>query len=311
MSRRNGPSKAPAAEPTINILDDEDVGNLRGVSGQGYAWEEEYKRSWDELQEDEYGSLQGAVASIQQQLKRRRLHRDTSAVQRGIIRHLYLVIDMSSVMMELDLKPSRLECTLNLAEQFIGEYFDQNPLSQLGVILTRNALAEKLTELSGGFAGLGFGNPGDHTSALSVKRNREPEGEPSLQNALELARSCLGHVPSHGSREILVLYGALTTCDPGSINDTLKSLKKDRIRVSMVGLSAEVQICRTICKATGGTYGVVMNETHFKELLFENIPPPPMTAASNTASLIQMGFPKSKLFDASPWCAWYVIVLDF
>ncbi|KAJ3287133.1 hypothetical protein HK104_008741, partial [Borealophlyctis nickersoniae] len=47
MSRRNGPSKAPAAEPTINILDDEDVGNLRGVSGQGYAWEEEYKRSWD------------------------------------------------------------------------------------------------------------------------------------------------------------------------------------------------------------------------------------------------------------------------
>ena len=129
-------------------------------------------------------------------------------MQRGIIRHVYLGIDMSSAMVELDLKPSRLECTLTLAEQFINEYFDQNPLSQLGVILTRRGVAEKITELSGmGFAtdtklatakpdvhGLMMcdtGNPTEHIEAIRKKDNRLPDGEPSLQNLLDLARTSL------------------------------------------------------------------------------------------------------------------------
>lgn len=38
---------------------------------------------------------------------------------------------------------------LQLLEKFVEEYFDQNPLSQLGLILMKNKRAEKLTELSG------------------------------------------------------------------------------------------------------------------------------------------------------------------
>ncbi|TPX66741.1 hypothetical protein SpCBS45565_g04287 [Spizellomyces sp. 'palustris'] len=185
------PKRKPSAKGISAIdIDDDEGHDLMGASGQGYSWEEEYKRSWDILQEDEQGSLQGVVASIQQQLKRRRLHRDTATVQRGIIRHLYLVIDLSRAMAELDLKPSRIECTMRLAEEFIGEYFDQNPLSQLGIIITRDALAEQLTELTG--------NPTDHTSALQKRSNREPKGEPSLQNALELARTSLAYVSFRG-----------------------------------------------------------------------------------------------------------------
>ena len=30
------------------------------------------------------------------------------------------------------------------------------------------------------------------------------------------------HVPSHASREVLVVLGSLTTCDPGDMNDTIK-----------------------------------------------------------------------------------------
>ncbi|KAJ3054431.1 hypothetical protein HK097_001836 [Rhizophlyctis rosea] len=294
MAARRPP--VPAEDVEINIMDDDDGNQLRGASGQGYSWEEEYKRSWDVLQEDEQGSLQGAVASIQQQLKRRRLYRDSATVQRGIIRHVYLGIDMSSAMVELDLKPSRLECTLTLAEQFINEYFDQNPLSQLGVVLTRRGVAEKITELSG--------NPTEHIEAIRKKDNRLPDGEPSLQNLLDLARTSLHHVPSHGSREILVLYGSLTTCDPGNILDTISQLKEDTIRVSMIGLSAEVQICRTICKETNGSYGVVLNEPHYKDLLFENVPPPPLAVAKSNSNLIRMGFPGSKVFEHVALCAW-------
>ncbi|KAJ3002824.1 hypothetical protein HKX48_002092, partial [Thoreauomyces humboldtii] len=85
---------------------------------------------------------------------------------------------------------------------------------------------------------------------------------------------------------------------------TVRSLINNDIRVSIVGLSAEVQICKTIAKETKGTYHVVMNEQHFKELLFENIPPPPIATAQNTSNLIQMGFPESKTFEVPGLCAW-------
>jgi transcription initiation factor TFIIH subunit 2 len=75
--------------------------------------------------------------------------RDTDTIQRGIIRFLFLIIDVSNAMLEKDLRPSRIDLTFTLAESFIGEYFDQNPISQLGIIITRDGIAEKLTELSG------------------------------------------------------------------------------------------------------------------------------------------------------------------
>jgi transcription initiation factor TFIIH subunit 2 len=61
------------------------------------------------------------------------------------------------------------------------------------------------------------------------------------------------HVPAHGSREILIIMGSLTTCDPGDIYDTINGLVNENIRVSVVGLAAEIQICKHMCKKTRGT----------------------------------------------------------
>ena len=47
-------------------------------------------------------------------------------------------------------------------------------------------------------------------------------GEPSIQNALDVALSSLRHLPRHTSREVLIVYAALTTCDPGEIETTIK-----------------------------------------------------------------------------------------
>lgn len=47
-------------------------------------------------------------------------------------------------------------------------------------------------------------------------------GEPSLQNSVELAMKSLKLLPSHASKEILIIIGALTTCDPGDINETIQ-----------------------------------------------------------------------------------------
>lgn len=63
--------------------------------------------------------------------------------------------------------------------------------------------------------------------------------------------SC-SHLPTHSSREILIIFGSLTTCDPGNIHDTLDACVKNKIRISVVALAAEMKICRDMCDKTGG-----------------------------------------------------------
>lgn len=278
-------------DPRITIDDDDDANhNLQGQSGAGYAWEEEYKRSWDVLKEDDQGSLQTLVNALQQQLKRRKLQRNAQPVQRVIIRHLYIVVDLSEGMEEIDLKPSRMELTFGFLHQFVQEYFDQNPLSQIGIIVTRNGLASEITELSA--------VPTDHLKALDELKLKKPRGDPSLQNALRLAMSSLMHMSTYASREILIIHSSLNTADPGNILDTLTELVKNMIRVSVIGLSAELHICKQICEKTMGVYNIVLNESHYKDILFEHIPPPPIVHqnASKTAKMLEMGFPTGKRY---------------
>jgi transcription initiation factor TFIIH subunit 2 len=60
--------QATVTEEYIDI-DDE---NQNTAQQTGYAWEEEYKRSWDVLQEDEDGSLKRTVENLQHRMKRKK-----------------------------------------------------------------------------------------------------------------------------------------------------------------------------------------------------------------------------------------------
>ncbi|GMF28344.1 unnamed protein product [Phytophthora fragariaefolia] len=164
-------------------------------------------------------------------------------VRKGLIRYTYVVMDLSRGMANKDWKPHRLACTSDVLQHFVKDYFDQNPISQLGVIGIKGMTAEKLSDLSG--------NPKTHmeriAAALAVDK------EPSLQNALEIAKSSLKTVPAYGSREVVVVYGNLVTADPGDIFQTLASLKRENIRVSFIGIGAEMHLLRRIADGTDGT----------------------------------------------------------
>lgn len=113
----------------------------------------------------------------------RRLLKDTTPLQRGIIRHLILVVDLSSAMTEKDLRPTRYLLTLRYVQEFVTEFFEQNPISQLGIIGMRDGLAVRVSDMSG--------NPNDHISNIQALRSQEPKGQPSLQNALDMCRGAL------------------------------------------------------------------------------------------------------------------------
>eukprot|EP01112_Ceratiomyxa_fruticulosa_P011168 TRINITY_DN3013_c0_g1_i2.p1 TRINITY_DN3013_c0_g1~~TRINITY_DN3013_c0_g1_i2.p1 ORF type:complete len:381 (-),score=48.39 TRINITY_DN3013_c0_g1_i2:293-1435(-) len=248
--------------------------------GEGYSWEKDYDKTWEKLPEDEVSIENANRRAKRARQEQKRAQLETRAIRRGMHRHVFLIVDFSRAMNDKDLKPTRLSVTLNLIDAFIREYFDQNPLSQLGLISTSASKAERITELSG--------NPTRHVTAL--RKAATTSGEPSLQNALEMALSTLIHVPKHGSREIVVIFASLTTCDPGDIYTTIENLKKENIRASVVGLSAELRVCRALTEQTNGLFSVALNEDHFREVLFEHVQPPPTTTKIE-ASLVHMGFP--------------------
>lgn len=151
------------------------------------AWED-IQRSWDAVVEDADGTLTGAIEGRAEAEKRARLLKDTTPLQRGIIRHLVLVLDMSFAMLEKDMLPSRYELSMVYASQFVREYFEQNPISQLAIIGMRDGVAVRISDMSG--------NPADHLEKLQGWVKQDPQGNPSLQNALEMCRGALLWVPT-------------------------------------------------------------------------------------------------------------------
>ena len=144
---------------------------------------EEIHRSWDQVVEGEDGSIASAVIGLLESGKRKRVLRDATPLQRGIIRHMVFVVDLSTAMMEKDFRPTRYLVTLRYAVEFIREFFEQNPISQVAMVGMRDGVAVRISEMSG--------NPVDHITALQRLRQDEPKGSPSLQNALDMSRAAL------------------------------------------------------------------------------------------------------------------------
>ena len=95
--------------------------------------------------------IEGSIADIIQRAKRKRQESKKNSNRLGMMRHVYLILDCSEAMSVTDLKPTRFLNTLRMLEMFIEEFFDQNPISQLGIIQLKNKRAEKIADLAGNY----------------------------------------------------------------------------------------------------------------------------------------------------------------
>lgn len=247
------------------------------------SWEGGVKRSWDGLVEDEQGHLRDISAKDPTEARRQ----PSSAVQRGMLRFLTVVVDLSASMgdRDNDFRPNRAAATRELLSHFLSQFFSENPLGQAGIIVLREGRAKKICDFSS--------NIKTHLEALTECDS--PSGDPSLQNALEMACGLLHEVPEYGHREVLVLFGSLTTKDPGDIFATLDKVRRLHIRASVIGLAAEVHVLRILTEKTGGSCGVATCVEHMKRLLAVHLAPPATWKGGDTpfqAEMVEMGFPR-------------------
>jgi transcription initiation factor TFIIH subunit 2 len=216
---------------------------------------------------------------------------------------------MSEAMLEKDMRPNRYLVMLRHVQAYIRDFFEQNPISQLSVHGMYDGKCIQLSELSG--------NPNDHVMALEDLRTGgrekipiQPKGAPSLQNALDMSRAILFHTPKHGTREVLIILGALLTNDPGDIGKTIATCAADRLKVSIIGMLARMKVCADIVARTNdgdeSGYAVAADEAHLGELLRQSTTPPAARAgdaAAGTANLLVMGFPSRRDEDEPSLCA--------
>lgn len=159
--------------------------------------------------------------------------------------------------------------------------------------MPRNSQAVKLTDFSS--------NSRNHCDALHDQL--VPSGEASLQYSLEMAKDFFEMVPTYGSREVLIVYSSLSTCDPGNIHHTIAKMKKERIRCSVISLSAELFILKELANVCGGSFDVALDKDHFHQKLQAYLTPPPIAKASTSkATLLQMGFPPRKVMPMPTLC---------
>ncbi|TMW41570.1 hypothetical protein DOY81_013352 [Sarcophaga bullata] len=138
-----------------------------------YRWETGYEKTWEAIKEDDDGLLDGAIAELIQKAKRKRQQQKTMQNKLGMMRHIVHVRPRFEAY-SITVYSKGID---KLLEIFIEEFFDQNPISQMGLIALKSKRAEKITDLTG--------TAKPHLKALEGLRKINLTGEPSLQNGLD------------------------------------------------------------------------------------------------------------------------------
>eukprot|EP00939_MAST-03C_sp_MAST-3C-sp1_P001735 g1735.t1 len=264
----------------------EDDDMVDGDDG-AYSWEQKPKRSWEDIV-DKDGRID--ISSREHGRRRRKRRHEEGGIQRGMLRNVILVIDLTSSMRERDIKPSRYVVAINVMEHFVREYLDRNPLCNIGIVYARDSVAKTLSELSGVVNA--------HVDKIK-SIDFVPSGEFSMNNAMILAMSKLKNVPSYMTREILMIQSSLNTIDASNIVSTIKKAKSQKMRCSIVSMASETFIFKKICAETGGIFDVATDKSHFRDILFHHVTPLPALCESDKEApathFVEMGFPDRKV----------------
>eukprot|EP00929_Paragymnodinium_shiwhaense_P002995 TRINITY_DN103355_c0_g1_i1.p1 TRINITY_DN103355_c0_g1~~TRINITY_DN103355_c0_g1_i1.p1 ORF type:complete len:446 (-),score=78.28 TRINITY_DN103355_c0_g1_i1:42-1379(-) len=211
---------------------------------------------------------------------------DHAAHRRGMVRHVYLLVDMTDAARQPDYKPRRLEFAVEAAGRFLSRFLAENPLSELGLGVLRGGTCEAVAP---------FGEGQEELSGRLFKAAQGgPRGRMSIVNGLQRAANVLESAPPYATKEVLLLFASLSTFDPAEspIDKLIAPLVEKRVRVSVVSMSAELAVLRRICTETSGSYAVALDTGHYYKLLDGHVPAPACSDRALVPQLIRMGFPR-------------------
>ena len=226
--------------------------------------------------------------------------------RKNVMRSAYLIIDAGDDFNRRDLLPDRQTNIVEVGTGFIKRFFDNSPLGNLGLVVTREGIAERI-------CGLQVSGDEIITKFKKALTQTGGSGSPSLQNAITMAMTELNEQPPLSLRELIIIWNTMGTSDRGDIYDTISTLADSEIKCTILGIGGHVQILSLLASKTSGEYVVPKHESHFKELFYGFANPSDVKINAGQAvktSLIPMGFPKAtvdqlsgNLFYECPQCS--------
>lgn len=267
---------------------------------QQKKWDRDSERpSWQALEEDADGhivNLSGShsrdLASTHGGLVRSGVAQDATPLQRGLLRHVFLVLDFSAASTAEHLRPSRAGAVISAALSFVSAFFESNPISYLGLFIARAGIVEKICDLTGNAARV--------RSALrarvgGVDSPIECAGGFSFEHVLRATTGVLALHPAVAAREVIVVHSALASVDPGDVFVALRDACKARVVVSILSLAGEVFLAAKVAAETGGTYTVPEDAVGLRSALMAHCIPPVRravdAAVAAAAGPVPVGFP--------------------
>ena len=118
-----------------------------------------------------------------------------------------------------------------ILSNWIMELMDQNPLSQVYIMIARDGVVEFL----GGGCMLNYvtidfanmeANPQQILALLDINNSSkwEPKGEFSLQNCIDVGRVVLAGSSSKASKEMILVASTIFSTDPGDVFESIKAV---------------------------------------------------------------------------------------
>lgn len=268
------------------MSDDEAATELKNTF---HRWEQTGK-SWDGISTNNEGHLvwqYGESNQFQSETERKR--RELLGKQRGLIRSLALVIDITETgLAQREFGQSRIVILVKSLNRFISSFFDENPLSMMTIIATYNYRAKVLSSLSR--------NVEEHLNAINTLSDINSIGEPSIYNSVFVSTSVLRSSVPCATKEILFIYGSFKTCDPKPIQASLDMLKQNPpCVVSCIGFDARFEIMERITRETNGKYLIMSSIEHFADILDSFVQPPGWLEKTQKMQFLPFGFPKTTL----------------
>ncbi|SBT82313.1 TFIIH basal transcription factor subunit, putative [Plasmodium ovale] len=287
----NVENKAIFVEEVVRDFDKNEV--FEEITAK-FTWEQDVERSWNLLVENN-GILQHVnQENIEEKSKQKYKKNQECSLRKGIFRHIIILFDMSSSMKERDFKPDRINVVLECVETFLKNFFFKNPVGHVGVVALKNSSAKLIQPFTS--------NADDILKSLVKERSMGLQGSPSLQEGLEIAHDLLIDMPLYGTKEILIMYGSIRTCDRKNILKITELIVKNNMYVNCISIAPEMHILKHICEKTNGIYKICTSKNILLNEI-NNIAETPLWMHGMEPQLIHICFPIKKKINTQIMCS--------
>lgn len=195
------------------------------------------------------------------------------------LRKMHLVIDFSQIMLEKDFFPNTIHMVLSKTTDFIQEFFELNPLSNMALSIMKDKKCVLLSNFKN--------NPSELLQIVENLRKKNsiaeekffeelnkdsevagkediPSGTISLENTLKATWELMAEQPLYYIREVLIIIGSVNTRDSFDLYDSIKKANESFIIVNMLSVIGSTHVYQQICQKTSGRLEVAISDHDFK-----------------------------------------------